>query len=404
MKASKAAQHNSAQEECGVWLDTAQLKGKAKQKRLARPISKLLNPLAEGEGYNLAVALNFTQTKVEMPKNKQSAMSMFFTPHRRVIHKMCSSELPNLDPVQPFSSSISAAPAVKKRGRNERLDDPGVDCERDEDVTETEAAPSQHQGGHHLSLPDYEFEDKGSEECQPPQNKTRHTEPSLLPDDSQTPFQTWTQDSQFTCSQFPESEFDPNDKNYTKKNLENSERIFLDSPVSEEVFGSLTGAEGRTLTQIPDKLHPQAEDEKENSFLNSPKKQYSVSLLGLPEHKQAEPKSTSLKHTDGRWSCAGREVHFDSTRTKLSSSPLQKPQQRNRKTDGNSWAALFTQDSEGFRVIAHRGPTTRSPLKDESNMSSGGVRSCPYKSEEEDDEEDEMLFTQDSQGNMVIKH
>lgn len=53
------------------------------QKRLARPISKLLNPFAEGEGYNLAVALNFTQTKVEMPKSKQSSMSMFFTPHRR---------------------------------------------------------------------------------------------------------------------------------------------------------------------------------------------------------------------------------------------------------------------------------------------------------------------------------
>lgn len=319
---------------------------------------------------------------------------------------MCSSELPNLDPVRPFSSSTSAAPTVKKRGRNKRLEDSdrGVDCESDEDVTETEAAPSQHQGGHHLSFQDYEFEDKGSEERHLPQNKTRYTESSLLPDDSQTPFRTWTQDSPFTCSQFPESEFDPNDKNYTKKTLEDSERSFLDSPECEEFFGSLTGVEGRTSTQIPDKLHPQVEDEKENrrSF-NSSKKQYSVSHLGLPDHKQAEPKSTSLKRTDGRRSSAGREVHFDSAGTKLSSS-LQKPQQRNRKADENSWAALFTQDSEGFRVIAHPGPPTRSPLKDESNVSSGGVTSCPYKCEDDDEEEDEMLFTQDSQGNMVIKH
>jgi len=53
------------------------------QKRLARPISKLLNPFAEGGGYSLAVALNFTQTKMEMPKTKQSSISTFFTPRRR---------------------------------------------------------------------------------------------------------------------------------------------------------------------------------------------------------------------------------------------------------------------------------------------------------------------------------
>lgn len=53
------------------------------QKRLARPISKQLNPLLGGEGYNLAVALTFTQTKFEMPKTKQSSISTFFTPQRR---------------------------------------------------------------------------------------------------------------------------------------------------------------------------------------------------------------------------------------------------------------------------------------------------------------------------------
>ena len=53
------------------------------QKRLARPISKLLNPFAGGRAYNLAVALNFTQTKMEMPKTKQSSISTFFAPQRR---------------------------------------------------------------------------------------------------------------------------------------------------------------------------------------------------------------------------------------------------------------------------------------------------------------------------------
>ena len=53
------------------------------QKRLARPISKLLNPFAGGGGYNFAVALKFTQTKLEMPKTKQSTISTFFTAQRR---------------------------------------------------------------------------------------------------------------------------------------------------------------------------------------------------------------------------------------------------------------------------------------------------------------------------------
>lgn len=53
------------------------------QKQPARPISKLLNPFLRGEGYRVDVALSFTQTKIEMPKTKQSTISTFFTPQRR---------------------------------------------------------------------------------------------------------------------------------------------------------------------------------------------------------------------------------------------------------------------------------------------------------------------------------
>ncbi|XP_034401250.1 uncharacterized protein LOC117739081 [Cyclopterus lumpus] len=112
MKTSKPAQQTSAQEECGVWLDTVQLKGKAKQKRLAHPIFKMLNPFAGGSGYSLAVALNFTQTKMEMPKTKQSSISTFFAPQGRVLNKMSSSKVPNMDPVQPSSSSTSTTHAL----------------------------------------------------------------------------------------------------------------------------------------------------------------------------------------------------------------------------------------------------------------------------------------------------
>uniref|UniRef100_A0A3Q3AB81 Tankyrase 1-binding protein C-terminal domain-containing protein n=1 Tax=Kryptolebias marmoratus TaxID=37003 RepID=A0A3Q3AB81_KRYMA len=320
----------------------------------------------------------------------------------KVLHKMCTSELPNLDPVCPSSSSTSGGPGVKKRGRDVGLCDSGVDC--DENVTETEAALPQNQGGHHLPLLNCESEDKGSEEWKPPQSKRRLTEASLLLHDSQLPLQAWSQDPLFTCSQFPKREFNLTEK----KNLDNSGRSFLDSQQSEEAFESLTDVEGR-VTQTPDKNHPQIEDEKENSrsiSFNSPTKRPSSSHLGLlPGQKWTEPKSApTLKRPAGGRSGAGKEARFDSTWNKLSSSPLRKPQQRHRKVEEDSWAALFTQDSEGYRVIAHRGLLPRSPLRDQSNLSTAGLRSCAYKSVDEEEEEDEMLFTQDSQGNVVIKH
>ena len=114
MKSSRPA----PQEQCGVWLDPVELKSKVKkvnrnipsnpfysslvlithsvlpavfwyqtifvfQKQPFRPISNLLNPLAGGDRYSLAVALNFTQTKIEMPNVKQSSISSFFTAQRR---------------------------------------------------------------------------------------------------------------------------------------------------------------------------------------------------------------------------------------------------------------------------------------------------------------------------------
>ncbi|KAM3858479.1 uncharacterized protein aunip [Diretmus argenteus] len=109
MKTSKPASKASTEEECGVWLDTLQLKRKSKQKQLTRPITKLLNPLAESGGYSLAVALNFTQTKIQMPNTKQSSISSFFTPQqRRVLSKRSTSEVPNTDPVDSSSSSSTS--------------------------------------------------------------------------------------------------------------------------------------------------------------------------------------------------------------------------------------------------------------------------------------------------------
>ncbi|XP_072226795.1 uncharacterized protein [Leuresthes tenuis] len=428
MKTSKAALHSPAQEECGVWLDTVQLKGKAKQKRLARPISKLLNPFAEGGGYSLAVALNFTQTKMEMPKTKQSSISTFFTPHRRVLNKMSSSEVSNLDPVQPVSSPTFTAPttvaSLRKRRHSLRMSDicdseASVGHERQtENGTEIEGTLWQKQTAHiSSSLNGYcEFKETESEECVPPQSKRRLMDTASLPNDSQLPPLAWSQDPLLTYSQYLESEsFLTDQKSNTAKNFNSSGSRFLDSPQREEAFGNPIDMEGRTSTQKPLKNPPSSkiENEKENSrpgSFNSPSKHSSFSHLGhLSNDKWKDPNSTSpQKRTDHLRSKAESEVPSDSKWTKASSSPLKKLQQQSREVDENSCAMLFTQDSEGFRVIAHRGLQSRSPLKDQSNQSTGMTRVSAYKSvfeeEEDEEDEDEMLFTQDSQGNMVIKH
>ncbi|XP_022603402.1 aurora kinase A and ninein-interacting protein [Seriola dumerili] len=431
MKTSKTALQTSTQEECGVWLDTVQLKGKANQKRHTRPISKLLNPFADGRGYSLAVALNFTQTKIEMPKTKQSSISAFFTPQHRVLNKMSTSEVPNMDPALSFSASTSTAPAPiasgTKRRREASLEksdsEPGVDCEwNSENVTEPEpeATVCQEKGEASYTPSQnmrYESEEEQSEEFNPPQCKKRCIDTSSLPGDSQPPPQAWSQDPLLTYSQYSDSEsYLTNQKNTTTANFNDSEPSVPDSLQSEEAFGFQMDLKGRTSTQKSLKhFHSsQVGDDKENSsilYSRSPSKHsFFAHTELLSNHEWTEPKTASpQKHTANQlWKKADKEESYISQFrwTKPSSSPFKKrapPQQQSREVDEDSLAMLFTQDSVGFRVIAHRGQRVRSPLKDQSNISTVVVTASAYKSYVED-EEDDMLFTQDSQGNVVIKH
>ncbi|XP_031585327.2 aurora kinase A and ninein-interacting protein [Oreochromis aureus] len=422
MKSTAAAPQTFDQEDCDVWLDTVELKGKAKQKRRSRPISKLLNPFCGGAGYSLAVALNFTQTKTEMPKTKQSSISAFFTAHRKVLNKMSTTEPPNMDSVQPLSSSASTTPTAtasgKKRGRNSDFEPVLVDECKSENVTEKETELWQTRSENHSTLQNiyWESEEEKSEECEPPQSKRRVSDSTFTQDDSQPLPQTWSQDPLFTFSQYTENEFhQTNHKCTAVENFRSSEPSFLNSLQNEEeVFRKQIGAEGRTSTQKSfNRLHSShIIDEKENSTppsYNSPSKDSSFShFRPVSNYKWTQAKTASPRKQTGQlWEKAAKEESsaFQIKRTKLISSPLKRrmPQQRSRELDEDSLATLFTQDSEGFRVIAHRGLDTRSPLKDQSNVSMGVVSAYKFLPEEEEEDE-EMLFTQDSQGNVVIKH
>uniref|UniRef100_A0A3Q0RUE2 Uncharacterized protein n=1 Tax=Amphilophus citrinellus TaxID=61819 RepID=A0A3Q0RUE2_AMPCI len=339
---------------------------------------------------------------------------IYFLP--KVLNKISTSELPNMDPVQPLSSSDSttATGSGRKRGRDVDFK-PVLNPEwKRENVTEKEAELWQKQSENYSPSQSIYCESKEEkpEECEPPQSKRRLSDATFTPDDSQPLPQAWSQDPLFTFSQYTGNDFhQTNHKCTTVKNFSRTEPSFLNSLQNEEVFRNLIDAEERTSTQKSFKhLHSsQMIDEKENSrplSYNSPSTRSSTSCFRpFSNHKWTEPKTASpRKNTDQLWKKAAKEESSASQIkwTKPIRSPLkrQAPQQGSREVDEDSLATLFTQDSEGFRVIAHRSLQTRSPLKDQSNVSTGVVSS--YKSLLEENEE--MLFTQDSQGNVVIKH
>ncbi|XP_077755194.1 aurora kinase A- and ninein-interacting protein [Canis aureus] len=78
------------------------------------------------------------------------------------------------------------------------------------------------------------------------------------------------------------------------------------------------------------------------------------------------------------------------------------------KNDKDSWSQLFTEDSQGQRVIAHK---SRAPFRDITNNQDRGLGQFPNSSWAQCQEkptqlnlQPDLLFTQDSEGNQVIRH
>lgn len=143
------------------------------------------------------------------------------------------------------------------------------------------------------------------------------------------------------------------------------------------------------LSELRHQWSPVKREDKENSRPTSPR--HSTVLSPFKQHVCSSP----AKHSSG--------FNRKFCRT---------PKKSVREAQGHkedSFSMLFTQDSEGFRVIAHPSKWSRCPLKDQTN--SHKARECrsipsvrPLETEENFDSELEILFTQDSQGNIVIKH
>uniref|UniRef100_A0A3Q2Z983 Aurora kinase A and ninein interacting protein n=1 Tax=Hippocampus comes TaxID=109280 RepID=A0A3Q2Z983_HIPCM len=264
MKTCKGVQSNPAPEECGVWLDTVELKGKAKQviddeEQDVRPISKMLNPLAKAAGYSSAVVFNFTQTKTEMPRTKQSFISSYFSPRSK-------SDVASEGNLGPETDGEMC----EDGDAQEHDEEHNINCEIQEEQ------PNEMEKNIYRKRQKDEMEQNIEEQ----QDEMNHSQESSLP---------------------------------LNRNLINFD-------VSEEAFR----------------------------------------MEGF-----SPPKKRARQHDDE-----------------------------------DSLVRLFTQDSDGFRVIAHRG--RRSPLKNRNNNIV--VAAATRKPMTTPFDVKDVLFTQDSQGNMVIKH
>ncbi|XP_030202883.1 uncharacterized protein aunip [Gadus morhua] len=458
MKSSRPA----PQEQCGVWLDPVELKSKVKKKQPFRPISNLLNPLAGGDRYSLAVALNFTQTKIEMPNVKQSSISSFFTAQRRVLKKMSSSEDLHIyqtsSSISNRDSSISTTGAPGTKRKHEVVDRiPDVKSQAKAACTDVDRTGPGHQwmgqSGQKTDPKDTARHEYNStlpwdNQCREQEAEELLSQPKRMKLHPET-FSVYTvgvdphidELSQKPLSQFCSSQNIQKQINRIENKIPDflppvSQRDFAlsneerptpgrcrdtgaDIPESltqsESGFGDVLGSAGRTSTQKPFEHTnaSQINEENDQYRLTCSQTQYEPQVPATPKPLDTctEPKSNPLKHRETDQVRATAEEH-DIFPERASLKPKDSLGNKYRVPDplpnnlhGNTIDLLFTQDSEGLRVIAHRGPRApRNPLKDHTNLGLTWEQGTGAQKYEVYEEEEEMLFTQDSQGNMVIKH
>ncbi|GAA6111222.1 aurora kinase A and ninein-interacting protein isoform X1 [Tachysurus ichikawai] len=429
MKSCKNKTSRSPEEECGVWLDAAELRAK-KQRNRTRPISKLLNPLARSGGYSVAVALNFTQTKMEMPVTKQSRISSFFPPQSKKGRdaKDFSSPWPS-----GMSSTLLPEAQMGTKRKREIFESPSkVDdvsrrsslrhTQEHEDITSVsgevcnDGDDDKEQQFLHL-IWGYK-----SEECEP-EGKRRPCENIKIDNITNAPAGSI---KAMTCcngsDNIPERLLHRDQtQQCSHESIGIRGEISNDTFLSTEDMNTQEPVKGQSETEMRALfLTPRSSTEVQNTI------KHLIKTYKDPELFQQRIQGSPVKRVDkenGRHTSSRHSTALSPFKYRVCSSPTKPSSDFNRKlcltpkksiredqeNDEDSLGRLFTQDSEGFRVIAHRSKLSRLPLKDQTNSVEGreylSIPSViPLEMEENSDPGPEMLFTQDSQGNIVIKH
>lgn len=300
----------------------------------------------------------------------------------------------------PASASNAHSPATRGTKRSREVDEEAKNSEPawlyNLERKNVEPEVWQEQTENHTPAQN-QNNDNQLEFIQSPQSK-RRVSVNSLPLDFNERLRAWSQDPLFTFSEYSQAESNPIEQNNsTAKDLSPSESCFFNSQ-SEEQWGVHLDVAANTPTQksLKHSYSSLLDDDKENKFaiFKSPNKHLTYSSNRKCTPPPSPPKYISA-HPLGK-------VESQFTRTKPRSSPIKRAHLSCKVVDEDSLSMLFTQDSEGFRVIAHGTTPGRGPLKDQGNINTGMSRMSAHKSMLE--EEEEMLFTQDSQGNLVIKH
>ncbi|XP_041102395.1 uncharacterized protein LOC121313677 [Polyodon spathula] len=472
MKTQKRSSVTEA-EDCGVWLDTTELKEKRKRLWPIRPISKLLNPLARSS-YNIPVALNFTQTRTLLPKVKQANIYSFFTLQRTDN----TSSSPDVNLATPSASGKTVTIRKSSPDLTEELhscsgSDDAVKLEWEADSVALQLWEDEYSSGlrqedteqgvnkfssevHHI----YEVSDEGNDKCL--QKYKKQSQSYNLKENSGKICLNTTEiekpvganlfaaETSYTCLEnisktagcaIPHGRYVSDcGTSADTRGTGLTRCVFTQDSQGNQVIAH------RVMDTLPD--NSSRGKEENNSWLSEEQNPGSFgrrllnlesstsTLHTLKKYKFSDSQQVdSLRSLEGSVD-VGKENMCMTTLTRAmspsKSSPLtpiqmnwdldkklQRPPKRARTEENmcSTLAMLFTQDSQGNKVISHSSVERRarnSPLKDRrnqaqsrwtgTNRSSSTAPSGTATIQDDKDSQPHSLFTQDSEGNMVMKH
>ncbi|KAM6115941.1 aurora kinase A- and ninein-interacting protein [Phoenicopterus ruber ruber] len=376
-------------EACDVWLDTAELKQSAAQALTARPKA----PHRTLERKHASVA--FTQTRAPRPRTKQTTISAFFsaqTDEKDKENARPSPFIPNKD-CKEKGVSLAASPVkILALPRLEEAQKRSFGAEE-----ETVQAPPQRRAQKAPASPS-PFPASSLSEAE----SHSQSEASWVAGEDRWCF-SFTQDSE-------------------------GNRIIAHRNAADLLAGETVSASGSGVNKQEGRLHPEeAEtglDFQPRLGANQRKKPHPWSSVNsLMDFSETENISPAVMRDSAR--AAG---FCSSPKRPAGAEPLrERSQNAGAGSAGEGWGRrtglsspcrqLFTQDLEGNRVIAHPCRNVPSPRRHEGGAGGqppcspceGGCgdaagRSGSRPGEQRSDVCYDLLFTQDSEGNRVIKH
>ncbi|XP_032872232.1 aurora kinase A and ninein-interacting protein [Amblyraja radiata] len=432
-------------EECGIWLDTEELKRK---KVKAHSIAEFLNPLSRSK-YNINVAVNFTQTTSPQRCVKQTSVSSFFFPKSKGNPRShpSASSLQAVDTASPFTATTEEG---RLADQPELIIDPdshggsfgchilvdgrevGADTDPDIDTAsprstahlntavthEEKAPPLTRHSSHKAAVQNYiDSGVHGLQSRTTGQTAASTEAPILPPDDGTQP--DFTQDSQgnkvishresawsaaeiYTPAQGAWSEADP-DTLRTEHFRAESLGFLTSTP---QTTSRAPGLSERKAVFSPKRPNS---DRDKGSPLDNKENMSGPALSGFVGTRKSRPSWSRTLLPLSRLSpqqCANvpRDVPLDF---------------KGLSSDHCELSMLFSQDSQGNRVICHRGVNGRRregagpssqghkggngrPLIPMSPSNRGLCKSP--QAEHHASASFSLLFTQDSDGRAVIKH